>query len=128
MIIIHAVHEHNSFYYLSKIFYISHHAVGSSGRILHNKEMIMRAYGHASVWRTYIGIGRARDRKSWYHQLRSWWTAHQAARHHARLATLTARWDAKREAVRALHADAAVDMVASTHACSTATALCTLAL
>ena len=88
----------------------------------------MRVHGHASVWRTHIGIGRARDRKSWYPQLRSWWTAHQAARHHARLATLNGRWDATREAVRSLHADAALDMIAPTHACSIATALCTLVL
>ena len=86
----------------------------------------MRAHGHASVWRTHIGVGRATDSEGWYQQLTEWWVAHKAARYDARLATLKARWDARREAVRPLHADAAVDMVASTHACSTTTALCNL--
>jgi hypothetical protein len=86
--------------------------------------MIMRAYGHASVWRTPLGVGRARDTKSWYQPVKAWWTAHKAARQEATLATLRAHWDAKREAVRPLHADAAIDMVASTHAFSTTTALC----
>jgi hypothetical protein len=48
------------------------------------------------------------------------------ARHDATLATLRARWDARREPVRPLHADAAIDMVASTHTFSTTTALCDL--
>jgi hypothetical protein len=88
--------------------------------------MILRAYGHASVWRMHIGVGRATDGKGWYQQLTEWWAAHQAARHDAMLATLRARWDARREAVRPLHADAAIDMVASTHAFSTTKALCDL--
>jgi hypothetical protein len=88
----------------------------------------MRAYGHASVWRTHIGVGRATDRKGWSQQLKAWWAAHKAARHDAKLATLTARWDARREAVHPLHADAAIDMIPSTHAFSTTTALCNLTL
>jgi len=52
--------------------------------------------------------------------------AKPAARHDAKLATLTARWDARREAVHPLHADAAVDMVAATHVFSTTTTLCDL--
>jgi hypothetical protein len=90
--------------------------------------MIMRAYGHASVWRMHIGVGRAMDRKEWYQQLKAWWVAHKAARHDATLATLRARWDARCEAVRPLHVDAAIDMLASTHAFSTTTALCDLTL
>jgi hypothetical protein len=85
----------------------------------------MRAYGHASVWRMHIGVGRATGGKGWSQQLKAWWVAHKAARHDA---TLTACWDARREAVRPLHADAAIDMVASTHAFSTTTALCNLAV
>jgi len=88
----------------------------------------MRAYGHASVWRTHIGVGRAIDAKEWFQQLKAWWAARMAARQEAKLATLTARWDARREAVHPLHADAAIDMVPSTHACSTTTALCNLTL
>jgi len=88
----------------------------------------MRAHGHASVWRTHSGVGRANDDKGWYQQLKAWWATQKAARHDARLAALNARWDAGREAVRVLHADAAIDMVASTHAFSTTTTLCDLAV
>ena len=88
----------------------------------------MRAHGHAPVWRTHIGVGRATDGKGWYQQLSAWWADHKAARREANLASLNARWDARREAVRPLHTDAAIDMVAPTHAFSTTTALCALAL
>jgi hypothetical protein len=88
----------------------------------------MRVHGHTIVWGTQIDAGRARDVKGWYQQLKEWWAAHKAARHAAKLATLNARWDAKREAVRLLHADAAPDMVAPAHAFSTATALCDLSV
>ena len=88
----------------------------------------MHANGHTAAWGTHIGVGRARDVKGWYHELKDWWVAHKAARHEARLATLKARWNARREVVRPLHADAALDLVASTHAFSTTTALCDLAL
>ena len=87
----------------------------------------MHANGHTTVWGTHVGVGRATDDTGWHQQLREWWAAHKAARHDAKLATLRARWDARREAVRVLRADAAADMVASAHACSTTTALCALA-
>jgi hypothetical protein len=86
----------------------------------------MPANGHTTVWGTHSGVGRTRDANGWYHELKAWWAAHKAARHDARLATLTARWEAKREAVRPLHADTAADMVAPTHAFSTTTTLCDL--
>jgi hypothetical protein len=88
----------------------------------------MPAHGHITVWGTPIEVGHATDGQGWYQQVTAWWAAHQAARQEAKLATLRAHWDARREAVRPLHADAAVDMVASTHACSTTTALCDLSV
>ena len=84
----------------------------------------MHAHGHTTVWGTHIGINRARAAKRRYQRMQDWWAAHKAARRNMKLATLTARWDAGREAVRSLHADAAIDMMASTHAGSTTTALC----
>jgi hypothetical protein len=86
----------------------------------------MRAEGQTSVWRA--PIGRARNAKHWYQQVHAWWTAHNAARYAAHLATVTARWDARREVVHPLPADAARDMVASTRACSTIMAFCNLAV
>jgi hypothetical protein len=90
------------------------------------KEITMHATGQTTVWGTHIGVSRATDGKGWYQQLKEWWAAHKAARHDATLATLRACWDARREAVRPFHANAAVDMVASTHTFSTTTALCNL--
>ena len=88
----------------------------------------MSAHGHATVWGIHFGAGHSHNGQEWYQQLKSWWAAHKVARHEAKLATLKARWDAKREAVRALHADAAPDLVVSAHMVSTATALCDLTL
>ena len=88
----------------------------------------MHAHGQTTVWGTHIGVGRATDGQGWYQQVKEWWAAHQAARQEAKLATLRAHWDARCEAVRPLHANAAVDMVASTHAFSTTTALCDLSV
>jgi hypothetical protein len=79
----------------------------------------MRAHGQASVWRTPIAIGQATDAKGGYQQLRAWWLARKAAREQARLAALTACWDARREALKPLRADAAAEMVAAEHAFST---------
>ena len=88
----------------------------------------MHANGHTTVWGAHLDVDRIRDVNGWYHELKAWWAAHKAARHEARLVTLTARWDAKREAVRFSHADAASDMVTSTHAPSITTALCGLSV
>ena len=88
----------------------------------------MHAHGHTTVWGTPIGVGGATDRQGWYQQFKAWWTAHKAAREETHLARLRAQWDAQHEAVRAFQADQAIDMVASTHACSTTTALCNLSV
>jgi hypothetical protein len=93
---------------------------------LTTKEVAMPTHGHTTVWGAHFGISHTTDAKSWYRQLKAWWAAHQAARREANLARLNARWDARREAVRLQHADAAVDMLAPAHACSTTTALCDL--
>jgi hypothetical protein len=82
----------------------------------------MAAQGHTTTWGTHIGVGRTPDAKGWYAQFKTW----LAARHTARLATLSAQWDARRETVHSFRADAAIDMVASAHARSTTTAFCDL--
>ena len=88
----------------------------------------MHALGHTTVWGTPIEIGRARDTKSWYQQLREWWTAYKTARREATLASLSACWDAKREAVTPFRAKAAPEMVAAQHTLSVTTMLYGLAL
>jgi hypothetical protein len=72
----------------------------------------MHTHGHTTVWGTHIGVGRATDGQSWYQQVKAWWATHKAAHQQAALDALHRCWDAKREAVRPLHADAAIDMVA----------------
>jgi hypothetical protein len=133
MRIIHDFHDIYSLDCLINAAYIIYQAVGRSNRTpekiaARKKEITMHATGHTTVWGTHIGVSRATDGKGWYQQLKEWWAAHKAARHDTRLATLRARWDARREAVHPLHADAAIDMVASTHAFSTTTALCDLTM
>jgi hypothetical protein len=67
----------------------------------------MAAHGHTTTWGTHIGVGRVTQAQGWYAQFKTW----LAARHRAKLAALSARWDARREAVHAFRADAAIDMV-----------------
>jgi hypothetical protein len=86
----------------------------------------MPPHGHPTV--VGIPISRTGDTKGWSQQLRSWWTAHQAARHAAHLAALSTRWDARREAVSPFRADAAPEMAAATGARSVAILLYSLAL
>ena len=80
----------------------------------------MHAHGHTTIGGTPIGVGRARDAKGWYQQLKEWWAGHKAARAQARLAALTARWDARREAVIPFRAEAAPEMAAAQHGISVA--------
>ena len=81
----------------------------------------MHTNGHTTVWGTPIGIGRASKTRSWYQQLRNWWTAHKDARQQANLEALHRCWDAKREAVISQRAEAAPEMAAAHHAISVAT-------
>ena len=73
----------------------------------------MRAQGLKTMGWTHRLVGRDRSGPGWYRQLRGWWTACQAARRAAHLASLTACWNATREAFTPLRAEAAVDMAAA---------------
>jgi hypothetical protein len=130
---IHDLYENNSldFWIISR--HIIYQAVGRSNRTpskmaVRKKEVTMHANGHTTVWGTHIGVGRATDGKGWFQQVKEWWAAHKAARQEAKLATLRARWDARHEAVRPIHADAAIDLVAPAYAGSTIIALSSLSV
>jgi hypothetical protein len=84
----------------------------------------MAAHGHTTTWGTHIGVGRAPQGQGRYAQFKTWLTARQ----NAKLATLRAQWDARREAVRPFRADAAIDMVPAAYPDTTARALCELSL
>jgi hypothetical protein len=104
--------------------YIYYQAVGWTNRIppkqarrTQDKEDItMQANGHTTVWGTHIGVGRAQDATGWYQQLREWWVARKVAREQARLAALSACWDARRAALKPPRADTAAEMVAAEQA------------
>ena len=70
----------------------------------------MPAQGHVLVWGTPAGEGRASDTKGWYQQLKAWWIADKAVRRQARMTALHARWDARHETVRPMHAAAATEV------------------
>jgi hypothetical protein len=86
----------------------------------------MPANRQTTVWGAHIGVSRARDTQCWCQPLKAWWAEHRAARRAAHFAALRAGWDARREAIRLLRADTAIDLVVSTHACSATAALCDL--
>jgi hypothetical protein len=83
----------------------------------------MSTHGHTTVWGTHIGLGRASKTKSWYQQLRDWWTAYKAAHQQANRDALHRCWDAKREAVTSQRAEAAPEMAAAHDAIFIATML-----
>jgi hypothetical protein len=86
----------------------------------------MPVHGYPTV--SGLPIGRSTEAQRWYRQLRDRWTAHQAARHAAHLASLSTRWDAPREAVTPVRADAAPDMAAAHGARSVAMLFYSLAV
>lgn len=88
----------------------------------------MHTHGHTTVWGTYVGTGRVGGGKSWYQQLRDWWTARKAAHREAKLAALRVRWDVRREVVTPCCADAAPEMAAAQGVFSTVGQLHGLAL
>jgi hypothetical protein len=82
---------------------------------------MMQPDGHATEWGTHTGVGPASGAKRWYQQLQHWWTARKAMRRDAGLPSLDAYWDARREAVKPLRAEAAIDIAGTQCALSMAT-------
>jgi hypothetical protein len=81
----------------------------------------MRSHGHAIVWGVHVDIGRARGSSGWYQQLKEWWAARKSSQQQAKLAALNARWDAERETLRPVRAEAALEMAIAQGALSLAT-------
>jgi hypothetical protein len=71
----------------------------------------MRIQGQTITWGTPTDVGHASRRGMWAQQIRAWWAARRAARWQAQCAALERRWDARREVVRPLPAEAAMEMV-----------------
>jgi hypothetical protein len=71
----------------------------------------MRVHGHTITWETQTDVGRARRTRGWYQPLRAWWANHRAARQDAQLAACEYRWDARREVLWPLPAEAALELV-----------------
>jgi hypothetical protein len=80
------------------------------------EEMTVHTHGQTAIWGTPIGLGWASKTRSWYQQLRDWWTAYNAARQQANLDALHRCWDATCEVVASQHAEAAPEMAAARHA------------
>jgi hypothetical protein len=121
MNIIHDLYDNDSLDYSMITAYILYQAVGRADRTSEKKEIMMHTNSHTTAWGTHLGVSRARDTKSWSQQLRDRWAAHKAARQQATLDALHRCWDASREAVRPLRADAAIDMALAQGALSIAT-------
>jgi hypothetical protein len=105
---------------------IIYQAVGWSNRMAEKaatreKAVVMRSHGHATVWGTHIGLGRASGGASWYRQLKEWWAWRTSARQQVKLAALQACWDAEHEAIKPLRADAAIEMAIAQGTLSMAT-------
>jgi hypothetical protein len=87
------------------------------------EEMNLPLHGQAPVWGTPVGLDRAREGAGWRQQLRLWWGARREAHRRATLAALNCCWDPRRETVRPLRAEAALEMVAAQAGLSVATML-----
>jgi len=125
---IHGYHDTNSFYFLILTGTTIAHVVARQSCPAEQvsaprKEITMHTHGHTPVWGTHTGLGWARRTRSWYQQLRDWWTAHNAARQQANLDALHRCWEATREGVTPQRAEAAPEMAAARHAISVATML-----
>ena len=83
----------------------------------------MRAYGQTTVWGNQITVGRAKHDAGWLQQLRAWWTVSKTTRRHAKLAALNGCWDATREVLIPVRAEAAPEMAAAHGAFSVAAQL-----
>lgn len=82
---------------------------------------MMQGHGHTTEWVTHKGGSSASGAKRWYQQLQHWWTARKAVHRDAKLPSLDVYWDARREAVKPLRAEAAIDMARDQRALSMAT-------
>jgi hypothetical protein len=120
---VHAYHDNHSLDFYMVRDDIIYQVVGRTDRTEEKKEIMMHTNSHTTVWGTHIGVNRARDTKSWYQQLRDWWTAHNATRQQANIEALDRSWDATRETVTSQCAEAAPEMAAAHHAISVATML-----
>ena len=83
----------------------------------------MRAHGQTTVWGHHITVGRANHSVGWLQQVREWWTLYKATRRDKKLAALNGCWDAHREVLIPIRAEAAAEMATAHGALSVITQL-----
>ena len=84
---------------------------------------MMRAHEQATVWGNHITRDRARHCAGWLQQLHDWWLLYKATRRDKKLAALNGCWDAHREVLIPVGAEAAPEMAIARGAISVATQL-----
>ncbi len=72
----------------------------------------MRANGHTIVWGTHISFGKAKDRRGVFAHLVSWLTSKIEKPRRASV-VCNGTWNARREELSHLRADAALDIAAA---------------
>ena len=73
----------------------------------------MRASGQTTVWGNQITVGRPKHQAGWLQQLRVWWAGYNTTRRQTKLAALNSCWDAQREVLIPMRAEAAPEMAAA---------------
>lgn len=73
----------------------------------------MRTHAHTTVWGSHVGMHRPSMGLDWVQRLRRWFASLRAEGRRETPVTFSGAWDARREALRPLRADSALDLAAA---------------